>query len=331
MDFSNSRRRILQSATSAAALSTVPGAGLMAQSAYPNRPIRMVVPYPPGGGTDVIARIVQPRLIESLGGMQVVIDNRGGAGGAIGTEAVAKSAPDGYTVLFTLSSHTINAAMLPKLGFNTEYDFSPVSLVASLPQILVSNPDYPAKTPQEIVALAKSKPGSVMFASVGNGTPGHLAGEMMALNAGVQMIHVPYRGGGPAVTDVMAGQIGLLWVSIPAAAAFVKSGKLRAIAVSTTKRAAGFPNVPTMAESGFPGFEVDSWYAMFVPSRTPQPIIERLHKAAVFACAQADVKEKFLQQGAEAVGSTPAELDKIVKAEISKWRKLIKEANIKPD
>jgi len=203
--------------------------------------------------------------------------------------------------------------------------------VASLPQILVAHPDYPVRNAQDVVKLARSKPGTVLYASVGNGTPGHLAGELMALTAGVQMTHVPYRGGGPAVADVLANQISLLWVSIPAAAAQVKSGKLRPIAVSTLKRAAGFADVPTMAEQGFPGFEVDSWYAMFAPAKTPAPIVDRLHKAAVFACAQADVREKFMQQGAEAVGGSPADLERIVKAEIVKWTKLAKDAGIKAD
>jgi tripartite-type tricarboxylate transporter receptor subunit TctC len=328
---SESRRRYLNAIGSAAVLSTMPVASLRAQAqGYPQRPVRVIVPFPPGGGTDVIARIAQPRIAEALGG-QLIIDNRGGAGGSIGTDVVAKSPPDGYTLLFTLSSHTINAAIFSKLSFNTETDFAPVSLVASLPQILVAHPDVPVRTPQDVVALARAKPGTVLYASVGNGTPGHLAGEMMALAGNVRMVHVPYRGGGPAVTDVLANQIGLLWVSIPAAAAHVKSGKLRPIAVSTLKRAAGFPDVPTMAESGFPGFEVDSWYAMFAPAKTPPAIIDRLHKAAVFACAQADVREKFMQQGAEAVGSTPAELDRIVKAEIPKWTKLAREAGIKAD
>lgn len=329
---SQHRRRLLHAVGSMAALSTLPAGVTQAQSqAYPNRPVRVVVPFPPGGGTDIIARIVQPRISEALGGQQLIIDNRGGAGGSIGTDVVAKAAPDGYTLLFTLSSHTINAAIFSKLSFNTETDFAPVSLVASLPQILVAHPDVPARTPQDVVAMARAKPGTVLYASVGNGTPGHLAGEMMALMGKVRMVHVPYRGGGPAVTDVLANQIGFLWVSIPAAAAHVKSGKLRPIAVSTLKRAAGFPDVPTMAESGFPGFEVDSWYAMFAPAKTPPAIIDRLHKAAVFACAQADVREKFMQQGAEAVGGTPAELDRIVKAEIPKWTKLAREAGIKAD
>jgi len=202
---------------------------------WPTKPIKFIVPYPPGGGTDVIARIMQEPMGQALG-QQIIIDNRGGAGGSIGTDIAAKSPADGYTVLFTLSSHTINPAIYPKLAFDTEKDFLPVSLVASLPQILVANPDFPAKTVKEVIDMAKAKPDSISYASVGNGSPGHLAGAMMAGSASVSMTHIPYRGGGPAVTDVMAGQVPLLWVSIPAAANYVKAGKLRALAVSTVKR-----------------------------------------------------------------------------------------------
>ena len=303
--------------------------GALAQ-AWPNKPIKFVVPYPPGGGTDVIARIVQEPMSQALG-QQIIIDNRGGAGGSIGTDAVAKSPADGYTVLFTLSSHTINPAIYPKLAFNTEKDFLPVSLVASLPQILVANPDFPAKTVKEAIELARLKPDTIAFASVGNGSPGHLAGAMMATAANVKMTHVPYRGGGPAVTDVMAGQVPLLWVSIPAATQYIKSGKLRALAVSTTKRSVIFPDVPTMAESGFKDFEVDSWYAMFVPAGTPKPIIDTLYNSVVKVLAQPAVKEKLLAQGAEAVGSTPAQLGVIVKTELAKWAKVAKESGIKAE
>ena len=238
-------------------LSGVSIAGLAHAQSWPTKPIKLIVPYPPGGGTDVIARIVQEPLAKELG-QQVIIDNRGGAGGSIGSALAAQSPSDGYTVLFTLSSHTINPAIYPKLPFDTEKDFSSVVTVASLPQILVANPNFPAKTVKEVIEMAKAKPGSISYASVGNGSPGHLAGAMMASDAGVDMTHIPYRGGGPAVTDVMAGQVPLLWVSIPAAAQFVKAGKLRALAVSTVKRSAVFPDVPTMVESGFKGFEVDS-------------------------------------------------------------------------
>ena len=303
--------------------------GALAQ-AWPTKPIKFVVPYPPGGGTDVIARIVQEPMSQALG-QQIIIDNRGGAGGSIGTDAVAKSPADGYTVLFTLSSHTINPAIYPKLAFNTEKDFLPVSLVASLPQILVANPDFPAKTVKEAIELARLKPDTIAFASVGNGSPGHLAGAMMATAANVKMTHIPYRGGGPAVTDVMSGQLPLLWVSIPAATQYIKTGKLRALAVSTTKRSVIFPDVPTMAESGFKDFEVDSWYAMFVPAGTPKPIIDTLYNAVVKVLAQPSTKEKLIAQGAEAVGSTPAQLGVIVKTELAKWAKVAKESGIKAE
>jgi tripartite-type tricarboxylate transporter receptor subunit TctC len=305
-------------------------AGLAHAQSWPTKQIKFIVPYPPGGGTDVIARIVQEPLSKELG-QQVIIDNRGGAGGSIGSALAAQSPSDGYTVLFTLSSHTINPAIYTKLPFDTEKDFSSVVTVASLPQILVANPNFPAKTVKEVIEMAKAKPGSISYASVGNGSPGHLAGAMMATDAGVEMTHIPYRGGGPAVTDVMAGQVPLLWVSIPAAAQFVKAGKLRALAVSTVKRSAVFPDVPTMVESGFKGFEVDSWYAMFVPAKTPQAIIDRINKATVNVLAQPDVKEKLLGQGAEAVGDSPAQLSGVVKKEIAKWKQVVKSANIKVD
>jgi len=311
-------------------LSGVSIVGLAHAQSWPTKQIKFIVPYPPGGGTDVIARIVQEPLSKELG-QQVIIDNRGGAGGSIGSALAAQSPSDGYTVLFTLSSHTINPAIYTKLPFDTEKDFSSVVTVASLPQILVANPNFPAKTVKEVIEMAKAKPGSISYASVGNGSPGHLAGAMMATDAGVEMTHIPYRGGGPAVTDVIAGQVPLLWVSIPAAAQFVKTGKLKALAVSTVKRSAVFPDVPTMVESGFKGFEVDSWYAMFVPAKTPQTIIDRLNKATVNVLAQPEVKEKLLGQGAEAVGDSPAQLSGVVKKEIAKWKQVVKSANIKVD
>lgn len=297
-------------------------------AAYPDRPIRFVVPYPPGGGTDVIARIVQPRL-QAVLGQSVLIDNRGGAGGSVGTEIVARAAPDGYTVLFTLSSHTINPAIFSKLTFDTIKDFRPVATVASLPQILVVNPSLPVNTVAELIAMAKAKPDSLSFASVGNGSPGHLAGELFKLRTGTEMTHVPYRGGGPAVVDVIGGQVPMLWVSIPAAAAFVNSGKLKPLAVSTVKRSAAFPTVPTVQEAGVPDFEVDSWYAMLVPAKTPQPIVDKLNKAINTVLADPNVKAQLLAQGSEGVGGTPEALGAVIAAEIPKWAKLVKDAKIK--
>ena len=303
---------------------------LQAQGSYPDKPIRFIVPYPPGGGTDVIARIVQNKF-QTVLGQSIVIENKGGAGGSVGTEMAAKSAPDGYTVLFTLSSHTINPAIFPKLNFDTIKDFEPVGLVASLPQILVTGPQFAPNTVAEMTALARTQPGAVSFASVGNGSPGHLAGELQALRTGVKLTHIPYRGGGPAVTDVMGGQVPTLWVSIPAAAQFVKTGKLKALAVSTLKRSAAFPNVPTMQEAGVPDFEVDSWYAIFVPAKTPKAIIDKLNKALNEVVSDPEIREKLLAQGAEGVGGTPEKLGQAVATEIPKWIKLAKDANIKAD
>lgn len=301
----------------------------LAQS-YPDKPIRFVVPYPPGGGTDVIARIVQESFQAALG-QPIIIENKGGAGGSVGTDIVAKAAPDGYTVLFTLSSHTINPAIFAKLPFDTVKDFEPVGTVASLPQILVAHPSVPANTVAELIALAKAKPGTLAFASVGNGSPGHLAGELFKLRTDTRLTHIPYRGGGPAVSDVMGGQVPLLWVSIPAAAQFVKTGKLKALGVSTLKRSAAFPDVPTMQEAGIADFEVDSWYAMFVPAKTPKAVIDRLNRALNTVVADAAVRDKLLSQGSEGVGGTPEALGKAVSAELPKWAKLAKDANIKAD
>ena len=322
--------RSILSALVLSMLGAVSSGTALAQANYPDKPVRFVVPYPPGGGTDVIARIVQDRF-QALLGQPIIIDNKGGAGGSVGSELAARAAPDGYTVLFTLSSHTINPAIYPKLSFDTIKDFESIGTVASLPQILVANPQVPASTVAELVALAKAKPELLAYASVGNGSPGHLAGELFKLRTGTQMTHIPYRGGGPAVTDVMSGQVPLLWVSIPAAAQFVKAGKLKALAVSTLKRSAAFPDVPTVQETGVPDFEVDSWYAMFVPARTPQPVIDRLNRALNTIVAEPGIRDKLLAQGAEGVGGSPQTLTRIVAAEIPKWVKLAKDANIKAD
>jgi tripartite-type tricarboxylate transporter receptor subunit TctC len=323
------RRRAIAALAGAIALAVATTAPAQ-PATYPDKPIRFVVPYPPGGGTDVIARIVHERFQSALG-QTIVIENRGGAGGSVGTDVVAKAAPDGYTVLFTLSSHTINPAIFAKLGYDTLKDFEPIGSVASLPQILVANPQFAANTVAELIALAKAKPGTLSFASVGNGSPGHLAGELFKLRTGTQMTHIPYRGGGPAVTDVMGGQVPLLWVSIPAAAQFVKTGKLKALGVSTLKRSAAFPDVPTLQEAGVGDFEVDSWYAMFVPAKTPPAIIEKLNRALNSVIADAGIREKLLAQGSEGVGGTPQALAEIVAAELPKWAKLAKDANIKAD
>jgi len=304
-------------------------AGLAHAQDYPVKPIRMIVPYPPGGGTDVVARIVNEKLSLELG-QAIVIDNKGGAGGSVGTEIASKAAPDGYTILLTLSSHTINPKLFPKLGYDVERDFTPISLAASIPQILVANPAVPASNMQELLAWMKANPGKVNYASVGVGSPAHIAGELLKLKSGVQMTHVPYKGGGPAMTDVIGGQVQLAIVSMPAALQFVKAGRVKALAVASAKRSASAPDVPTIAEGGL-DVVVESWYGVLVPAKTPAPIVARLNAAMVKVLAMPDVKEKLFAQGAEAVSNTPAEFEAIIKDELGKWEYVIREAKITPE
>ena len=296
---------------------------------WPAKPVRFIVPYPPGGGTDIIARILQNRLSEALG-QTINIENRGGAGGAIGTEAAAKSAPDGYTFLFTLSSHTI-IPLLNKLNYDVERDFAPVTLIVSVPQLIAANPGAAIESMRDLVAMARAKPGTLNFASVGNGTPSHIAGELLKLKTGIDIVHVPYKGGGPAVVDTIGGQVQMLFVSMPAAWQHVKAGKLKAIAVTSAKRSVAAPDVPTFAESGIPDYVVDSWYGALAPSKTPPAVIARLNAAFAKVLANPQVKERLLAQGAEAAPSTATDFDRLIKDELKKWDYVIHAANIKPE
>jgi tripartite-type tricarboxylate transporter receptor subunit TctC len=297
---------------------------------WPAKPVRFIVPYPPGGGTDVIARIVQSRLTEALG-QPIVIDNRGGAGGVLGTEAAAKAAPDGYTFLFTLSSHTINP-LLYKLSFDIERDFTPVTLIVSVPQLIAAYPGAHIDSLWDVVAMAKAHPESLHFASVGNGTPSHIAGELLKLKTGADLVHVPYKGGGPAVADTLGGQVPLVIVTMPAALSHVRAGKLRALAVTTSRRSPGAPEIPTVAETlKIPDYEVDSWYALFAPAKTPPEIVSRMQKEIARTIQLPEVKQKLLEQGGDVVGSTPEELDKVVKGELRRWAEVVREAKIRVD
>jgi len=302
--------------------------GALAQD-YPTRPIHMIVPYPPGGGTDIVARVITEPLGQALG-QPIVIDNRGGAAGNVGTEAAARATPDGYTMLFTLSSHTINPKLYAKLPFDVEKDFAAVSLAAYIPQIVVVNPNLPVNTMQELVAYAKANPGKLNYASVGIGSPGHIAGELLKLKTGINMVHVPYKGGGPAVTDTLGGQVQVLIVSIPAAFQFVKAGKLRAIAVASDKRSLSAPDIPTIAEQGI-DCVVNSWYGMLVPAKTPPAVVAKLNAAMVKALSTPETKEKLFAQGAEAASSTPAEFEALIRDELRKWDYVIREAKITPE
>jgi tripartite-type tricarboxylate transporter receptor subunit TctC len=297
---------------------------------WPTKPVRFIVPYPPGGGTDVIARILQHPLSEALK-QSVVIENRGGAGGALGSAEAAKAAPDGYNFLFTLSSHTINP-QLYKLNYDTERDFAPVTLIVSVPQLIAAYPGSPIQSMQDVISTAKAHPGKLHYGSVGNGTPSHIAGELLKLKTGVDIVHVPYKGGGPAVADTLGGQIWVVMVTMPAAISHVRAGKLRALAVTTLKRNPGAPDVPTVAEAlKIPDYEVDSWYALFAPAKTSPAIIDRMQKAIARVIQLPDVKQKLLEQGGDTVGSTPEHLDRVVKTELRKWADVVRAAKLKVD
>ena len=297
---------------------------------YPARPIRFIVPFPPGGTLDITARIMQPRLSEGLG-QPIVIENRGGAGGVVGTEAAVRSAPDGYTFLFTFSAHTMNPA-LHKLSYDVERDFAPVSLLVSVPQLIAAHPSAPAKSLRELVAAAKERPGFYAYASPGSGTPGHIAAELLKRRAGIDMVHVPYKGGGPALADTIAGQFPFLFLTAPAGLPSVRSGRLRALAVTTRKRTASAPDIPTVAEElNLPDYEVDSWCAMFAPAKTPAAIVARMQKEIARVVHLAEVKQKLIGQGADPVGSSPEELERVVKSELKSWAAVIRDAGIKPE
>ena len=295
---------------------------------WPTKPIRFIVPYPPGGGTDIIARIVQERLSAALG-QPIVIDNRGGAAGNIGTDLAAKAAPDGYTFLFTLSSHTLNPVVYDKLPFDVEKDFMAVSMVASLPQILTAHPSAPFNDLPGMVAYAQANPGKLNYASVGNGSPSHIAGELLKLKTGIDMVHVPYKGGGPAVTANLGGEVQLMFVSIPPALQHVKAGKLKALGVTTLRRTPAAPEIPTVAEAGVPGFENVTWYGMFAPAKTPQEVIVKLNAQVVKILTNPEMAQRMASQGAEPRSTTPEELAGFMRVESARWKKVIKAAGIK--
>jgi tripartite-type tricarboxylate transporter receptor subunit TctC len=299
-------------------------------SDYPSKPITWVVPFPPGGAMDVMARTLGEKLSQSMK-QPVVIENRPGAGGSIGSGVVARSAPDGHTLMIVSIGHAVNPSLYPKLSYDATKDFEPVSLVGIVPNILVAHPSLKANNVKELIAQAKAAPGKLTYASAGNGTTVHLAAELFNSMAGVDVMHVPYKGSAPAVTDLMGGQVNLMFDSVSSAKPYIQSGKLKALAVTTSKRSSIFPNVPTMAESGIPGYELSGWYAVFVPAKTPKPIVDRLNAELVKALKQADVRARFTQIGAEPVGSSPQQLANTLKTETVRWSKIVHDRNIKPD
>jgi tripartite-type tricarboxylate transporter receptor subunit TctC len=297
---------------------------------YPAKPIRFIVPFPPGGSADILARAIGQKAGEGLG-QSVVVENRPGAGTAIGAEALAKSAPDGYAIMIgTVSSHAINPALNPKLPFDPVKDFTPVSLVASIPFAMIVHPSVPAKTVQEFVALARAKPGTLNYSSAGSGTSNHLAGELLRSMTGIDIVHVPYKGSAPALNDLIAGQVSLMFDLVLTAAPHVKSGAVRGLAVTGAQRSSALPELPTVAES-IPGYEVSAWFGIFAPAGVPQPVVQRLNAEFVKALQQPDLRQRLASQGAEPLTNTPDEFAAYLRAEIDKWAKVVKAAGMKPD
>jgi tripartite-type tricarboxylate transporter receptor subunit TctC len=313
-----------------ALLLTVVATGASAQG-YPNKPIRIVVPFPAGGATDLLARAAAQKLTEAWG-QPVVVDNRPGAGGNIGSELVAKAAPDGYTLeMGTVGTHAINASLYAKMPYDHVKDFAPVILVASVPNVLVVNPALPVNSVAELIAYGKANPGKLNFASSGNGTSIHLSGELFKVMAGVQMTHVPYKGSAPALQDLIAGQVQLMFDNLPPSLPQIKGGKLRALAVTSAVRAPALPDVPTVAEAGLPGFEASSWFGILAPAGTPPEVIARLNAEIAKWLASPEAKEKMLALGANAIGGTPEDFAKHIAAETAKWQRVVKASGAKVD
>jgi len=310
--------------TALAAASTV-----VAQN-YPSKPIRMIVPSTPGGSVDTLARSVGPRLTEKWG-QQVIVDNRSGAGGAIAGELVAKAPPDGYTLLVgTIASLATNVSLQKKLPYDPVKDFAPVTLLATQNLMLLVHPSLPVKSVKDVTALAKKRPGSLSFASAGNGTGGHLSGELYKMLAGIDMLHIPYKGVAPAMIDVVSGQVTMTFASILSGSQQVKAGRLRALSVTGARRSAAVPELPTMVEAGVAGYESATWYGIVAPAGTPADIVNRLHGEIAGILKSPEMNDRLSKEGADPVGSTPAEFGRHIQNEVEKWRKVIKAAGIQP-
>lgn len=303
--------------------------GIASADTYPSRPIKLIVPFPPGGPNDIIARVVAQRMSELLG-QPVIIDNRGGAGGVVGTEAVARSAPDGYTIgICSAGALAISASLVEKVPYDATKDLTAITLVASVPELLVVPEQSPAKNFKELVALAKAQPGKFNFASSGPGSMPHLAGELLKINANINIIHVPYRGAAPAVNDVLSGQVQMVFLDTPVLLPYIQAGKLRALAVAAKERAPSVPDVPTMGELGLASVDAENWYGMVGPANLPKEIVDKLNKVTAEALKTPDVIAKLAPQGAKLVGNTPDEFAAYIKSEIIKWAKVVEASGAK--
>ncbi len=318
-------------ARTAAALIAAAAATLATAQSYPTKPIKFIVPFPPAGSTDLSARAVAGKLGERIG-QPVIIENRPGAGGNIGTDVVAKSQPDGYTLIVgTVGTHGINPSLYSKMPYDHVKDFAPVILLSKTPNVLVVNPSLPVNSVADVIKLAKSKPNELTFASSGSGTSIHLSGELFKTMAGVQMTHIPYKGSGPMLIDLISGQVNMAFDNLSASMQHIKAGKLKALATTGTQRPPNLPDVPTIAEAGLAGYDSTSWNAIFAPAGTPPAVIDRLNREIRAILESPDTRKFFTEQGAEAGGGTPAELAEFVRAETAKWQKVVKDSGAKVD
>ena len=324
------RRQCLASACGIAGLAALPGL-VCAQAPYPAKPIRFVVPYPAGGPLDIVARLLAQKVSESVK-QPVVVDNKPGAGGNIGADSVAKATADGYTLLMgAVATHAINPSLYPAMPYDAARDFAPVTQVASTPNVLVVNPSVPAATVREFIAHAKANPGKLNFGSGSSGSAGHLAGELFKTLADLDMTHIPYKGAAPAMQDLVGGRIDLMFDNLASSLSQVRAGRVKALAVTTAKRSALAPELPTIAESGLPGFDITTWFGVFAPAGTPHAVLEVLHSEFTRALAAPDVREKMLALGAEPVGSRPEEFAEYIRTETAKYARLVKSSGAKAD
>ncbi len=304
--------------------------GVAEGQTYPSRPIRLIVPFPPGGSNDIVARMVATQLGERLG-QQVVIDNRGGAGGVLGSDLAAKSPPDGYTLLLISVAYAFGPALYKNLPYDPERAFAPVGILGSGAAALTVHPSLPVNTVQELIALAKAKPGTLNYASAGVGSLQHLACALFMIQAGIDVVHVPYKGGGPAMADVIAGQAQIVMPSLIQVVPHIKSGRLRVLGTSGTRRSAVLPDVPTISESGVPGYEAHNWWGILAPAGTPAPVVEKLHKDLTSVLSSRETEKRFETEGAEVVRMTPAEFGRFISAELVKWSRVAREVGIKAE
>ncbi len=321
---------LLTTAWGVQAQPTSTSSGQASVALYPAKPIRLVVPFPAGGPTDITARIISPKVAEALG-QNVLIDNRGGGSSIIGSDIVAKSPPDGYTLLIATVTNTINVSLIPKIPYDMTRDFEAVGQLFISTSILTAHPSLPVKSVKELIALAKARPGQLTYGSAGNGSPSHLAGELLKTMSGITLLHIPYRGGGPAAVEQVAGQVQLAFLSAPAVVPFIKNGRLRGLAVTNAKRSIVLPDLPTIAEAGLPGYESEGWSGLFTPAKTTAAVVQRLYNEFAASIRDAEVRAKLIAAGVEPALTGGDELAKKVRDEIARWGKVVKASGMKID